>query len=143
MSRLRLAYYASLVVLVALFAVVLHATLIPATSPNRETQRAQLVELPDHWVLRHDIMNREPESVHYVIAVTIDEEETTRSEAIIKADGQFNYLYHVYPEQLGSGQVTLSVYEKGSEDPVDTTTYHLMASGLTWPNKGVAGPDRG
>lgn len=143
MSRLRLAYYASLGLLVALLALVLHATLVPATSQTRETQRAQLVELPDHWVLRHDITNQKPEAVHYVIEIAIDKETTQRSEAIVKASGRFNYLYHVYPEQLGSGQVTLSVYEKGREDPVDTTTYFLTATRLIGPEKSVAGPSRG
>ena len=143
MSRLRLAYYASLVLLVALLALVLRGALLPATSPASEAQRAQLVELPDHWVLRHDITNQTPETVHYIIEIAINKETPQRSEAIVKSGGRFNYLCHVYPEQLGSGQVTLSVYEKGREDPVDTTNYFLMATGLAGPSKGVPGPNRG
>lgn len=142
MSRLRLAYYASLGLLLVLLALVLRVTFVPATSPANEAQRAQLVELSDHWVLRHDVTNQKPETVHYVIEIAIDTETTQRSEAIVKAGGRFNFLYHVYPEQFGSGQVTLSVYEKGREDPVDTTTYFLTATRLMGTDKSVAGPRR-
>lgn len=124
--KLNLAYYASLGVLGGLLAMILGFVLFP-TPRLPEVQRNEIHELPDEWVLSYQIVGHDKNMVGYMLTVAVDGQEVSKSRFTLKPDGKYTYVYHVRPEQLGSGMVTLTVYDERRYEPIDKVTYSLSS----------------
>jgi len=123
MSRFKIIYIASLVILGVLIAFTVFRPMAVGGEYS-EVQRAQLLQREDQWIIEFDIFNHEAEDTNYTINVLIDAKQYTQS--VLIRDGQmFTYIYHLYPERLTKNEVGFAVYKEGEATPIEKATYHL------------------
>lgn len=122
MTRLRIIYIASLVIL----GVLLVFTFRPMTSGEKfsEVGRVQLLEIEDGWIVEFDIINREGKDTDYTINVSIDGKLYTERVWIVDG-GVFTYIYHIFRHKLKGGDASFTVYKEGEPDPIEQVTYYL------------------
>ena len=123
MAKLRLIFIISLVIL----AVVLMATLLnlPGGEDYPESRRAQLIQAEDGWILQYDIVNNQQQDIAYTIEINID--DTTYTDGtLVRAGKAYTYIHHIYPQQVGEGEITFTLYQAGQAEPVDRITYYLQ-----------------
>ncbi|MBI4499102.1 MAG: hypothetical protein HY689_14530 [Chloroflexi bacterium] len=132
MWRLRVVYWGSLALLVALLGLTVAKarTVVRSAVTVQQAHKGTVQELADHWVVLHDLKNETQEAVAYGVLVAIDGQEDWTS-VTVRPYGRLTYYHHVYPEQLRSGQVTISVYDlaRSRREPLDWTTYYLVRAG--------------
>lgn len=123
MSRLRIAYIASLVILAALVAFTVFR---PMATGGRysEVQEEQLLQKESEWVIQFDIINHEGKDQEYTINVLVGEKTFTES-VLIRDGRRFSYMHHIRPDEITDGDVTLAVYKEGKATPFEQATYHL------------------
>jgi len=123
MSRLKIVYIASLVILGVLIAFTVFRPM--AVGGEYSTvQRAQLLETEDQWIIQFDIINHEGEDKNYTITVLVDGKQY--NESVLIPDGRmFTYIHHVYPDRITDGDVRFTVYKEGEATPLEEATYHL------------------
>ena len=80
MSRLRLIFVLSLVVLAGVFIAIIY--FIPSGQSYVESKRAQIIEGENEWILQYDIVNGEERDIKYTILVTIDASESEARKSI-------------------------------------------------------------
>ncbi|UCD54388.1 MAG: hypothetical protein JSU76_01525 [Dehalococcoidia bacterium] len=124
MSRPRIALITSLSVLGVLFAL---AFLEPMANPKElgsEVQRVHLLEYEDHWVISFDIINHEGRAQDYVIDVSFDDRQFC--DYVLIHDGEiYNYMCHIYPQQITEGEVCCTICKKGEDTPIEEVNYYL------------------
>ena len=122
MSRLRLIFLLSLVILAGVFVfALLH---IPSGESYPETHRVQIIQAESEWILQYDISNNQDRDIEYTLRITIDGAVYTDS-TVVQPGKLYTYIHHIYPEQVTEGKVTCALYEKGKTKPVDQATYYL------------------
>ena len=126
MSRFRLIFIFSLIILAGIFISVVY--LIPSSGNSyNESKRVQIIEGENEWILQCDIINDEERDIKYTILVTVDA-EVRQDSTVVQAGKTYTYISHIYPQQLSEGKVTLSLYEGDKAEPVEQVTYHLLSS---------------
>lgn len=122
MSPIRLLYAASLILLGVLLTL---TVLRPAVGPTlSEVQRVQLLEQPDQWIVEFSIIHREEKDTGYTIEVLDNGKHSTQH--IVLQEGQaFTYIYHIYRDDLDTGQASFTLYRQGEAQPIEHITYYL------------------
>jgi len=123
MSRLRIVYIVSLVILAVL---VVSAVLRPVTADSEysEVSREQLLQAENSYIIQFDIKNHEGEDKNYTINVLID--DWSYSEDILIPGGRvFTYVHHIYPDRINGGEATFVIYKEGESTPMEQLTYHI------------------
>ena len=122
MSRLRLIFVLSLVVLAGVFIAIIY--FIPSGQSYVESKRAQIIEGENEWILQYDIINDEERDIKYTIFITVDD-VVYKDSTVVKPGKTYTYIHHIYPQQLGDGKVTFALYEGGKAEPVEQVTYYI------------------
>lgn len=123
MSKLKIFYILSLLVLVVLVAFTIFRPMLTGEKFS-EVERAQLLKKEDEWIVQFDITNHEGQGQNYVIKVNVDNQQYY--ESVFIPDGKiFTYIYHCYPEQMTKNEVTFLVYKGEEAAPFEKATYHL------------------
>jgi hypothetical protein len=123
MSRLRLVYITSLVIL----GVLMVSTILPplATgSKYSEVQREQLLQTENGYIIQFDIVNHEGEDRQYTVRVSFDSYQYAEDVSIPDGSG-FTYVHHVFTDRMTEGDVSLAVYKEGEIFPFEQAIYHL------------------
>jgi hypothetical protein len=98
--------------------------LVPSNQKPPESKRVQIIKGENGWILQYDITNDKETDVKYTIIVTIDN-ATRKDSAVVQAGKTYTYIYHISPQQLDKGEVTLALYEGDKTEPVEETTYYI------------------
>ena len=122
MSRLRLLFVLSLVILAGVFIAAIY--FIPVDDSYTESKRAQIIEGENEWILQYDIINHGERESKYTIYVTVDGAAYSDS-TVVKPGKSYTYIHHIYPQQLEEGKVTFALYEEGKVKPVEQVTYYI------------------
>ncbi|MDD5082778.1 MAG: hypothetical protein PHU08_05330 [Dehalococcoidales bacterium] len=122
MSRLRLLFIVSLVILAGAFVATMYW--LPSASDATESGKAQIIARDNEWILQYDITNQEDRDIQYTIIVTVDN-NVYEDTAVVKPGKVYTYIHHIYPQQSTDGKVTLALYEEGKTEPIDQVTYYL------------------
>jgi len=123
MSRLRIIYIASLVVL----AVLIITTVFRPMATIGEysgVQRAQLLQTEDEWIIQFDLINHEGKEQNYTITALVDGKQYTEDVTIL--EGRiFTYIHRISHDTAGNGDVTFAIYKQGETGPFKQVTYYL------------------
>ena len=122
LSKLRLIFVLSLVVLAGVFISTIY--FIPSGQSYPESQRAQIIEAENEWILQYDINNNQERDIKYTIYITVDDVVYTDT-TVVKQGKTYTYIHHIYPQQLAEGEVTFALYEEGKAEPVEQATYYV------------------
>jgi len=123
MTKFRIIYITSLVILVVLIAFTVFRPMVTGGDYS-QVQRAHLLEREDQWIIEFDIINREKQDMDYIIKVLADGKLYTES-VLIRDGGMFTYMHHFYPDRLTNNEVSFAVYKGGESTPVEQATYFL------------------
>ena len=123
MSRLRIVYIASLVILGVLVAVTVFQPMVTGGKYS-EVQREQLLQTEDEWIIRFDIINHEGIDQEYTITVVIDGKPY--SQKVLVRDGKmFTYIRHIRYDRVTEGIVSFTICKEGEATPIEQATYYL------------------
>ena len=122
MSRLRLIFILSLIILAGIFISVVY--LIPSGNSYTESKRVQVIKGENEWILQCDIINNEERDIEYIIHVIVDG-AMYKDSAVVKPGKTYTYIHHIYPQQLDEGKVTFALYEGDKVEPVEQATYYI------------------
>ncbi len=122
MSRLRLIFVLSLVILAGVFISAIY--FIPSGQSYTESRRAQIIEGENEWIAQYDIINNEARDIKYTIFITVDG-AVYRDSTVVKPGKTYTYIRHIYPQQLEEGKVTFALYEEGKAKPIEQVTYYI------------------
>ena len=123
MSRLKIVYILSLVILGVLIAVTVFRP-VAVGGEYSEVQRAQLLEREDQWIIQFDIINHEGKDTNYTITVMIDGKQYNES-VLIPAGRTFIYIAHISPDTASDDIVRFAIYKEGEATPLEEATYYL------------------
>ncbi len=122
LSRLRLTFILSLIILAGIFISVIY--LIPSGQSYTESKRVQIIKGENEWILQCNITNDEERDISYKIFITVD--DTIRKDSVVIQQGKtYTYTHHIYLQQLDKGKVTFALYEGGKAEPVEQATYYI------------------
>ena len=122
MSRLRLLFILSLLILLGIFISIIVS--IPQDERYTESKRVQIIAGENEWILQCDITNDNERDTEYIIHVTVD--DAVRRDSVTIAPGRtYTYIQHIYPQTLDEGKITFTLYEEGKEEPVEQATYYI------------------
>ena len=123
MSRLKILFVISVVILAVLIGSVMLSPITTATRYS-EVQQEQLLKTDTEWIVEFKILNQEGEAKKYTITALVDGK--LREEEVTIPDGRkFTYIHHLYPERLSNKAVTFAIYKEGEETPFEQITYHI------------------
>ena len=123
MSRLRLVFIISVVILAVLIGSILLRPLATGAKYS-EVQKEQLLQTEDAWIIEFKIMNREGEDKNYTITGLIGDK--SYSEDILIPDGRaFTHIHHIYPETISGGSIIFTIYKEGEDTPFEQIIYHI------------------
>ena len=122
MSRLRLIFILSLIILAGIFISIVY--LIPSDQSYTESKRVQILAGKNEWILQCDIINDEERNIEYTIHVTVDD-AIYKDSTVVKPGKAYTYIHHIYPEHLEEGKVTFTLYEEGKTEPIEEVTYYI------------------
>jgi hypothetical protein len=123
MSRLRIAYIISLVIVAVLIAFTVFRP-IAVGGEYSEVQRAQLLEREDQWIIELHIFSHEAKETNYNINVLVDEELCVES-IRLRTGELFKYIHHISRDKPEGKDVSVAVYKEGEATPFEEATYHL------------------
>ncbi len=122
MSRLRLVFVLSLVILAGVFMATIY--FIPVGQSYPESRKAQIIQGEDEWILQYDIINNEERDIKYTIYITVDD-VVYRDSTVVRPGKSYTYIHHIYPAQLEKGELTFALYEEGKVMPLEQVTYYI------------------
>ena len=123
MSKFRIAYIASLVILGVLIAFTIFRPMVTGEQYN-EVQFSGLIETEDEWIVEFQLTNKEGKDMYYTLSISADGQPYT-STTLVKDGRMFGFRYHIYPEMLTKGEISLAVYKEGEATPIEEVTYYL------------------
>ena len=124
MSRLRLIFIISLIILAVAFISIVY--LIPSGQSYTESKRVQIIEGENEWILQCDITNDEEREIEYTIYVTVDG-AVRKDSTVVQPGKTYTYIRHIYLQQLDEGKITFALYERGKAEPVEQATYYISS----------------
>lgn len=122
LSRLKLIFISSLVVLAAVFIATIY--LIPSQLDLAESKNIQIIDGHQQWILQYDIVNDQQSDTSYTIEITIDGTVLTDS-AVVEPGKTYTYIRHIDPGQVSMGEVSLTLYQGEMTTPVEQATYYI------------------
>ncbi len=122
MSRLRLIFILSIIILAVAFIAIIY--FIPSGQTYTESRRVQIIKGENERILQYDIINNEKREIKYTISITIDGAVYSDS-TVVKPGKTYTYIHHIYPQQLEEGRVTFALYEEGKTEPIEQVTYYV------------------
>jgi len=122
LSRLRLIFILSLIILVGIFIAV--AYLVPSGNSPVESRKLQIIKGDKEWILQCNITNETERDVQYIIHVIVDD-AMYKDSVVVKPRKTYTYIHHIYPQQLDEGKVTFALYEGEKAEPVEQATYYI------------------
>ncbi len=123
MSKLRIAYIASLVILGLLIAFAVFRPMVVGGEYST-VQRAQFLESKDQWIIQFDLINHEGRDQNYTITVVVDGKQHNQS--ILIRDGRmFTYIHHFYRDRVTEDNIRFAIYKEGAATPFEEITYYL------------------
>jgi hypothetical protein len=123
MSKLRLFYIASLVILGVLLVFAVFRPLATG-SEYSEVQREQLLQTENGYIIQFAIINHEGDDGQYTINVSFDNYQF--SQDVLIPDGEmFIYAHHIHKDQITEENVNLAIYKEGEPTPFEQVTYYL------------------
>ena len=123
MSKFRIAYIASLIILGVLLALTVFRPMTSADKVNVVLQE-HFLETEDGWIVELLIINEEGEEAEFNVNVNIDGKLFTEK-ILIQDGGAFTYIYNIYRNEIAESEVTFWIYKEGHSDPIEQITYHL------------------
>jgi len=124
MSKLRIIFVASLLILGVLLAFTLFR---PITVGQKfETLiRESVIQEEDEWIIQINIINKEDKITDYTIEWSTGEETYYSERVSIKNGRTFTNIHHVYPETVREGEINLTIYKEGESTPFERSTYYV------------------
>ena len=122
MSKLRLIFVLSLIILAVVFIATIY--FIPSDQSYTESKRVQIIESENEWIIQCDIINNEEGDTKYTIYVTVDG-AVYKDSTVVKQGKTYTYIHHIYPQQLVEGKITFALYEESKAKPVEQATYYI------------------
>lgn len=123
MSKLRIIYIVSLVILAVLTAFTVFQPMATG-SEYSEVQKEQLLQTESEWIIQFDIINHEGRDQNYTINVLVGEKLYT--DIILIRDGaKFSYIQHIRRDMITVGDVSFTIYKEGEATPFEQVTYYL------------------
>ena len=123
MSKLRIVYIVSLVILGVVIAFTIFRPMVSGGEFS-EVQREQLLQVGDQWIIKFNIINCEGKDMSYTTKVLVDG-KLYNQPVLIKDGGVFTAVHHIHPDRLTKGDVSFAVYKEGEETPIEQATYYL------------------
>jgi len=123
MSKLRIAYIISLVILGVLLVFTVFRPMV-AVEEYSQVQREHLLEEEDQWIIELHILNNESQDTNYTINVLVEGDICTDT-IPIRSGRVFKYIVHIYKDKLDEGKVSLTVCKEGEATPFEQVTYYL------------------
>jgi len=123
MSKLKIIYIASLVILGVLVAFIVFRPMV-AGGEYSTVQQAHLLEREDRWIIELHLFNHEAQDTNYTINVLADEELCTES-IQLRPGELFKYIHHISRDNLTEREVSVAIYKEGEATPVEEVTYYL------------------
>jgi len=123
MSKLRIIYIASLIILGVLLIFTVFKPMVPEENFSAVT-RESIIQREGEWIIQFDIINREDKDTNYIIVWSI-EGEVYRERVLVKDGGTFSYIHHVYQETVKESKVNLTIYKEGEHTPFEQTTFYF------------------
>jgi hypothetical protein len=123
MSRLKIIYIASLIILGVLIASTVFRPMT-AGGTYSEIQREQLLQAEDEWIIQLDIANHEGKDQNYTINFTVDGIQYSES-VLIKDRRLYTYIHHIHPDSVATSDVSYAIYKEGEDTPFEEGIYHL------------------
>ncbi len=126
MSKLRVLFILSLVILGMLLVSIFSWTFAGGEQKYSEVQRESLLETKNGWILQLDVVNREGMNKIYTISVAVNDQPSTMTVSV-RDGGTFTYIKDIYLNMLdgGQGQVFITVGKEGEDIPLQQGTYYL------------------
>ena len=123
MSRLRIIYIVSLVMLAVL---VVFTVFQPMATGGKysEVQKEQLLQTESEWIIQFIITNHEGRDQNYTINALVGEKSYTQS-ILIRDGRRFSYIQHIRPDEITDGEVSFAIYKEGETTPFEQATYYL------------------
>jgi hypothetical protein len=122
LSKLRLIFILSLVILAGVFLAILY--FIPSIRSYPEPYTIQVIDGDEEWILQCDIINNEASNIEYGIIVTVDN-QTYQDSTVVRPGKAYTYIHHVYRNQLAEGKVTFALYRDGQKVPIKTASFNI------------------
>jgi len=124
MSKLRIIFVASLLILGVLLAFTLFRPI--TVGQKLETLiRESVIQEEDEWVIQINIINKEGEVADYTIEWSTGGEIYNSKNVSIKNGRTFTNIHHVYPETVREGEINLTIYKEGESTPFEQSTYYV------------------
>ena len=124
MSKLRIIFVASLLILGVLLAFTLFR---PITVGQKfETLiRESIIQGEDKWIIQINLINKEGEVTDYTVEWSTGGETYYSEKVSIKNGRTFTNIHHVYPKTVKEGEVQLTIYKEGEPTPFEQSTYYV------------------
>jgi len=123
MSKLRIIYIASLVILGVLIAFTIFRPMV-AGEKYSEVQKEQLLEREGEWIIQFVIINHEGRDQKYTINVLVSEKSYTDT-MLIPDGAKSSYTFHIRHNTITDGDVSFAIYKEGEATPFEQITYYL------------------
>ena len=122
MSKLRIFYIASLLILGALLVGIFYP--MGKNEELSELTKSSFMYTDNEYLVEFDITNHKDMAVEYIINALIDGETDSRS-FTIQEGRTATYVYHLYPDRIREKEITFTIYKEGEVTPCDQVTYHI------------------
>jgi hypothetical protein len=123
MSRLRVLYVVSLVILGVLVGLAVFRPLVTGREYSAVARESVLQE-EDQWIIQFDIINQEEKDMNYNLVWSSGGE--TYTESVLVGKGRiYSHIRHIYLDTVKEGKVNLTIYKEGEATPFEQLTYYL------------------
>ena len=123
MSKLRVFYIISLVILGVLVAITVFRPM-GGGEEYSTVGREALLQAEDEWIIQFDIINHEGYDQIYTITAVIDG-EPYHEDVSIEDDKMFTYIHHIRRDMVTEGVASFTIFKQGEEVPFEEVTYYL------------------
>ena len=122
MSKLKLFFAASVLILGGLLAVTIVRPLVAPEQYSQVTAES-LLATGEGWVLQFSVLNHEGQDATYSVSVTNDG-RLSGDTFVVKDGGSYTYIYNISHQSAG-GRLNVSVYKEGECAPFEQSIYYL------------------
>ena len=123
MTKLRIVFIASLVIMGVLVALTVFRPMISGEKLSVVSHES-IIETEDEWIIEVAIINREGKDTWYTFNWSTGGD--TYNEKVWLKDGRkFKFIYHCYPHTVKEGKVQLIIYKEGEATPFEECTYYI------------------
>ncbi len=123
MSKLRITYIVSLVILAVLIAFTVFQPLATGGKYS-EVQKEQLLQTESEWIIQFDIINHEGRDQTYIINAQVGD-ELFNEKVLIRDGRRFSYIHNIRRDMITDRNVTFAIYKEGEVTPFEQATYYL------------------